>query len=389
MSLKVSKRSDIYSFIVMDVMQRAAELQKREGKEIIHLEVGQPSTAAPLPAQKAMIDAMREPASHGYALSLGQGRLRRGIADHYRRSGVAVEPGSIIVTVGSSLGFLMSFTACFDPGDVVAMTNPGYSAYRNLMVACGLEPMLIELSAEDGWRFGRRHLDALGKAPDGLVMASPANPTGVVMTRDEVRGVVEWCAENGVRLVSDEIYHGITYGVDATSVLEFTRDAVIVNSFSKFFSMTGHRVGWAVVPGELEDRMGRLAQNMVISVPTLPQIAATAAITDPAAIEELEGHVERYRRNRDILLEGLDPRLLNNAAPPEGAFYLYLDTSRISPDSVDLANRLLDEAFVATTPGIDFDTANGGKALRLSFAGTEDDMSEAVRRINSWVEANA
>ena len=390
MTLRLSARSDVFPFIVMDVMARAAEVEKEHGERVIHLEIGQPSTGAPEAARRAMVEAMEDPSSHAYTLTRGIAPLRSGIAEHYRRTcGLEIEVDRIMTTVGSSLGFHMSFLVCFEPGDVVAMTNPGYATYRNLMTASGLKPALIELSAEEGWRFNRGHLEAFGQIPDGLIIASPSNPTGMVLTRDEMEGVVDWCAENEVRLISDEIYHGITFGGPAVSALEFTRDAVVVNSFSKFFSMTGHRVGWMVMPDDVAERMYKMGQNTYISVPTLPQIAATAAISDPAAIAELESHVERYRRNRDILLEGLDPRLLNNAAPPEGAFYLYLDSSRVSPDSADLASRLLEEALVATTSGLDFDPVNGDKALRLSFAGTEEDMAEAVARINSWVGANA
>ena len=372
--------------MVMDVMAKAADLEAKKGESVMHLEVGQPSTGAPLPARQAMIAAMDLPSSHGYTLTAGIVPLRRGIANHYKRFyGLDISEDNVMATVGSSLGFATAFLCCFDEGETIAMTNPGYSAYRNLMVAMGLKPLLIDLSPEDGWRFSRKHLDALDDMPDGLIIASPSNPTGVVMTCDELKGVAEWCDENNVRLISDEIYHGISFGVDTASILEFSPNAVIVNSFSKFFSMTGHRVGWMIVPDDLVDPMDRLGQNAVISVPTLSQIAATAAITDPDAISELEAHIDRYRRNRDILLAGLDQRLLNNVEPPEGAFYIYLDTTRVSPDSVDLADRLLNEAKVATTPGADFDPVNGHKALRLSFAGSEDDMHEAVRRVNAWM----
>ena len=390
MTLRLSRRSDVLPFIVMDVMDRALEVERNLGESVIHLEIGQPSTGAPEAARRAMVEAMEDPSSHAYSLTRGIAPLRAGIAGHYRRTcGLEIETDRIMTTVGSSLGFHMAFIVCFEPGDAVAMTNPGYATYRNLMTASGLEPVLVELTAEEGWRFNRDHLEALDSPPDGLIIASPSNPTGMVMTRGEMEGVVGWCAENGVRLISDEIYHGITFGEPAVSALEFTRDAVVVNSFSKFFSMTGHRVGWMVLPDDMAERMYKMAQNTYISVPTLPQIAASAAISDAAAIKELEGHVERYRSNRDILLEGLDPRLLNNAATPEGAFYLYLDSSRISPDSADLAKRLLEEALVATTTGLDFDPVHGDKALRLSFAGTGEDMAEAVVRINSWIGANA
>ena len=389
MALKISNRSGFSSFIVLDVMKQAAEMEEAGNDRILHLVAGQPSTAAPEPARRAIAESLDDPASHQYTMTPGLTQLRKGISGHYRRAyGLDVSPESVVATVGSSLGFRMAFTICFNAGDTVAVTIPGYTAYRNLMVAAALEPMLIDLNVEDGWRFNRSHLEALEKVPDGLIVASPANPTGMVMTRDEMEGVVGWCAENGVRLISDEIYHGITFGDPATSALEFTRDAVVVNSFSKFFSMTGHRIGWVVLPDNLVEPVTKLAQNMYISVPTLSQIAATAAISDPAAIKELEGHVDRYRRNRDILLEGLDPRLLNNAAPPEGAFYLYLDSSRVYPDSLELSQRLLKEAFVATSTGVDFDPANGHKAMRLSFAGAEGDVTEAVGRINDWIGKN-
>ena len=391
MALRTSNRSEFDPFVVFDVMAQAAKMEEEGVDDLLHLVAGQPSTPAPAPAIKAVADALSDQASHAYTTTPGITPLREGIAGHYKRAyGLDdVSPDSIVATIGSSLGFRMAFTICFNAGDTVAVTNPGYTAYRNLMVAAGLKPLLIDLDVADGWRFNRGHLEALEKPPHGLVVGSPANPTGMVLNREEMRGVVDWCAENDVRLISDEVYHGVTFGDPAVSALELTRDAVVVNSFSKFFSMTGYRIGWIVLPDDLIQTFTRLAQNMYISVPTLSQIAATAAITDPAAIAELEGHVERYRKNRDILLEGLDPRLLNNAAPPEGAFYLLLDISRVYPDGLEMVQRLLQEAHVSTAPGVDFDPVNGNKALRLSFAGAEDDIREAIGRINDWVAKNA
>jgi len=388
MALKISGRSDLPSFMVMDVMQKAAELEDR-GEQIIHLEVGQPSTAAPRAACQAIIDALAEPASHGYALSLGIPPLREGIAAHYARAyGVAVRPENIIITVGSSLGFAMAFLTCFDHGDTVAMTNPGYAAYRNLMLSVGLKPMMLNCRAEQGWKLTLQDLEALDPLPDGLIIASPSNPTGVVMAPREMAAITSWCDSKGVRLISDEIYHGITFDTEAATALATSSQAIVVNSFSKYFSMTGHRVGWMIAPDDLMDPLERLAQNCVISVPTLSQIAAAAAITDPSARQEMEQHVARYRQNRDILLAGLDPRFLGKAPPAEGAFYLYCDTSQISNDSLELADRLLNEAHVATTSGLDFDTDEGRSWLRLSFAGSNADMQEAVRRINTWISAN-
>ena len=390
MALRASNRSEFSPFVVLDVLAQVAELEAAGEKDLVHLVAGQPSTAAPEAAKKAVADALADQASHAYTTTPGIHQLREGIAAHYKRVyGLDVSPGSVVATIGSSLGFRMAFTICFNAGDTVAVTIPGYTAYRNLMVAAGLKPMMIDLSVEDGWRFNRSHLEALEKPPHGLVVGSPANPTGVVMTREEMKGVVEWCAENDVRLISDEIYHGVTFGEPAVSALEFTRDAVVMNSFSKYFSMPGYRIGWMVLPDDLVETFTRLAQNMYISVPTLSQIAAAAAVSDPAAIAELEGHVERYRENRDILLKELDPRLLNNAAPPDGAFYLYLDSSRVYPDSLELTHRLLQEAFVSTPAGVDFDPVNGHKAIRLSYAGSAEVVTEAAGRINDWIAKNA
>jgi len=388
MALKIAGRSDLSSFMVMDVMQKAEDLEAR-GEKVIHLEVGQPSSGAPKAACKAIVDALGEPSSHGYTLSLGIPSLRNGIAAHYDQLyNVRVKPENVIVTVGSSLGFAMAFLTCFDHGDTVAMTNPGYAAYRNLMMSVGLRPMMIDCRAEQGWKLSVADLDAMDPVPDGIIIASPANPTGVVLNASEMAAITGWCDARGVRLISDEIYHGITFDVEAATALATSSDAIVVNSFSKYFSMTGHRVGWMIAPDNLVDPLERLAQNCVISVPTLSQIAAAAAISDPSAKAELEEHVRRYKRNRDILLNGLDPRFLGNAAPAEGAFYIYADTSEISDDSMNLADRLLNEAHVATTPGLDFDTEQGRSSIRISFAGTNDDMQKAVRRINAWVRDN-
>ena len=299
-----------------------------------------------------------------------------------------MSPDNVVVTVGSSLGFAMAFLNCFDPGDTIAMTNPGYSAYRNLMESVGLRPLMIELRGAEGWKLRPEHLDALPEKPAGLIIASPANPTGVVLNAEELAAITGWCRDNDVRLISDEIYHGIAFGVDTPSALATADDAIIINSFSKYFSMTGHRVGWMIVPDDLVEPMDRLAQNAVISVPTLSQIAATAAITDPASIAELESHISRYGDNLDILRNELDPRLLQDVAPVEGAFYLYVRTTAIAKDSVVLADRLLKEAHVATTTGVDFDTVQGREYLRLSFAGSTADMKEACRRINAWIAEN-
>ena len=383
MALKCSSRSALSSFMVMDVMLKAAQLEELD-HDVMHLEVGQPSTGAPKAASQAIINALDDPSAHGYTMALGIAPLRRGIARHYQRVyGLEVAPENVIVTVGSSLGFVMAFLTCFEDGERVAMTNPGYSAYRNLMLSVGLEVVDLPAGAAQNWVPKVEDLAALDPKPQGLILASPSNPTGVVLSAEELAAISRWCHDNDVRLISDEIYHGISFDVDCATALASSPSAIIVNSFSKYFSMTGHRVGWMIVPDDLIDPMERLAQNAVISVPTLSQIAATAAITDEKALNELEGHVARYRANRDILLNELPPEFLGNVAPAQGAFYIYADTSGISSDSIALADRLLKDTHVATTPGADFDPVNGHLALRLSFAGSTEDMTEAARRITA------
>ncbi|MCE2516978.1 MAG: aminotransferase class I/II-fold pyridoxal phosphate-dependent enzyme [Alphaproteobacteria bacterium] len=385
MALKCSSRSRLSSFMVMDVMQKAAQIEQLN-HDVMHLEVGQPSTGAPAAACRAIVDALDDPSAHGYTLALGIDPLRKGIARHYERAyGLQVSPENVIVTVGSSLGFVMAFLTCFENGDRIAMTNPGYSAYRNLMLSVGLEVVDLPAGAAQNWVPRVEDLAAMDPKPEGLILASPSNPTGVVLSADELAAIARWCHDNDVRLISDEIYHGISFDVDCATALGSSSSAIIVNSFSKYFSMTGHRVGWMIVPDDLIDPMERLAQNAVISVPTLSQIAATAAITDDHALNELEGYVARYRTNRDVLLDGLPASFLGNVAPAQGAFYIYADTSGISANSIELADRLLKEAHVATTPGADFDPVDGHLALRLSFAGSTDDMKEAARRITAWV----
>ena len=388
MALKRSDRSYLNSFMVMDVMAKAAELERMD-RSIMHLEVGQPSTGAPKAASEAIIAALNDPATHGYTLSTGMTPLRRGIAQHYKRwYDLDIDPERVMVTVGSSMGFAMAFLTCFDVGDRVAMTNPGSSAYRNLMKSVGLETVDLPARAEQDWVPRLEDLEALSPRPDGLILASPSNPTGVVLNKDELAAIAKWCDDNGVRLISDEIYHGITFGVEQSCALETSPSAIVVNSFSKYFSMTGHRVGWMIIPEDLIDPLDRLTQNCVISVPTISQIAATAAITEESALSELAGHVERYRINRDILLNELPEKFLGNVAPAEGAFYIYADTSQISNDSIALADRLLNEANVATTPGADFDTEQGHLAIRLSFAGSTDEMKQAAKNITAWVKNN-
>ena len=383
MALKRAARGSVPPFIVMDVM-RAANERAAAGEDIVHLEVGQPATPAPGAVLAAATAALRSDPL-GYTDATGIADLRRRIARHYGEVyGIDVDPGRIFVTTGSSGGFILAFLAAFDPGDRVALAEPGYPAYRNILTALGIEAVCIETGPETRFQPTPGLLEEHGRL-DGLIVASPANPTGTMLDGDALRGLVEYCERHGIRLVSDEIYHGIVYRGAAESALRFTDRAVIVNSFSKYFSMTGWRIGWLVVPEDLDRSIECLAQNLFISPPTLAQHAALAAFD---CAEELDGNVARYAENREILLEGL-PRIgLTRFAPADGAFYLYADVGAFGMDSRELSNRLLAEAGVAVAPGLDFDRRRGGGYVRISFAGSQQDMREALSRLGRWVAAN-
>ena len=380
MSGKISRRAGgVDPFIVMDVMAAAAE-KEAAGDKVIHLEVGQPSTPAPkgaLAAAHAALDSDRI----GYVAALGMPALRERISRHYRDVyKVDVPAERVIVTTGSSGGFPLAFLASFDAGDRVALAAPGYPAYRNILAALNLEAVDLPTSAADNFQPTVAALEKAGRI-DGLIVASPSNPTGTMVGHAEMKELARWCERNGVRLISDEIYHGIVYEGDTVSAAEVTDRAIVINSFSKYFSMTGWRVGWMVVPQDLVRPIERLAQNFFISVPTLSQHVALAAFD---CREELDGHVRRYRTNRDLLLDGLPGAGLKTFAPAEGAFYLYADVNHLTNDSREFCSRMLKEAGVATTPGVDFDRARGAGTLRISFAGSTAEMEEAVRRLKAW-----
>jgi aspartate/methionine/tyrosine aminotransferase len=379
-----SARSDVSPFIVMDVMTQAAEIE-RAGGTVTHMEVGQPSHPAPSAAREAVQAALaagRVP----YTEALGIRPLRERIARHYRDVyGVDVSPERVIVTTGSSGGFTLAFLAMFEAGQRVAISRPGYPAYRNILKALGLLP--VEIATGAGTRFAlaaetvaEAHLEA---PLAGVLAMSPANPTGVVMTPEALRGLALWCRDNGLWFISDEIYHGLTYGeVKAETALTFSDDAVIINSFSKFFCMTGWRVGWMVAPERLVRPIERLQQNFSISVPYLSQVAALAAFDGQAEMEEVR---RQYARNRDILMDGLPGIGLGRFMPIDGAFYVYVDVSALTNDSMDFCRRAIREAGVAITPGLDFDPLDGKRFVRLSFAGTEQDMRDAVAKLGAWL----
>jgi aspartate/methionine/tyrosine aminotransferase len=381
MALKASARGGIPPFIVMDVMTAAAERQASHG-DVIHLEVGQPSTPAPAKVRAAAALALSGEVL-GYTLALGIEPLRRRIALHYRRAyGIDVSPERIAVTTGSSGAFLLAFLAAFDPGDRIALASPGYPAYRNILKALGLVP--VELPAGPAERFQPTPamVEAMDPAPAGLIIASPSNPTGTMLSPEAVAQLAAACRRRGIRLVSDEIYHGITYGMRAETALAHDRQAIVVNSFSKYYSMTGWRLGWMVVPEDLLRPVECLAQNLFISPPAPSQAAAVAAFD---CAEELEANVARYRANRDLLLDALPAAGFDRLAPSDGAFYLYADIAHLSNDSQAFCRRMLAETGVAATPGTDFDPDRGSATMRFCFAGSTADMAEAARRLARWL----
>jgi aspartate/methionine/tyrosine aminotransferase len=380
MALKISKRGGVPPFIVMDVL-RAANERAARGGDVLHLEVGQPGTAAP----RAVIEAARAALEHdriGYTDATGLPSLRARIARHYAETyGTEIDPERVVATTGSSGGFLLSFLSCFDPGDRVALAAPGYPAYRNILSALGIEPVLIETEAAHRFQPAPDLLERFGGRLDGLILASPSNPTGTMLDRDALAALVAHCQAKDIRLISDEIYHGITYGARAVSALELSDDAVVINSFSKYFSMTGWRLGWMVLPPDLLRPVECLAQNLFISPPTLSQAAGAAAFDCRA---ELDEYVAAYGRNRALLLKELPRAGFDNLAPADGAFYIYADVTQRTNDSDAFCKRMLAETGVAATPGIDFDPARGNRFVRFSFAGSEADMAKAVERLKAW-----
>jgi aspartate/methionine/tyrosine aminotransferase len=381
--LSSSRRSDVPPFIVMDVMAAAAEREAR-GERVVHMEVGQPAAPAPLAARRAAQAAL-EAGRIGYTEALGVASLRARIARHYADSyGLALDPARIAVTTGSSGAFILAFLALFEAGDRVALANPGYPPYRHILSALGCEPVLIETRPETRWALTPEALIAAHrKAPlKGVIVASPANPTGTMMTAEALRALIAAAEAEGIRVISDEIYHGLDYAFRAETAAKLSNRCVVINSFSKYFCMTGWRIGWMVLPSELVRAVDRLAGNLAISVPTLAQIAAEAAFDGR---EEMEAVKHGYEENRRILVEGLPKAGLDRFLPVDGAFYLYANIGKFSDDSLDFAKRMLNEAGVAATPGIDFDPIDGRHFLRFCYAGSAPEMHEAVARIGEWL----
>ncbi|MDO6963048.1 pyridoxal phosphate-dependent aminotransferase [Rhizobium alvei] len=381
----LSRRSEVEPFHAMDVLAEALKL-KAKGVDVVSMAVGQPGHPAP---EKVLVAARQalENGRLGYTDALGTSPLRRAIADHYqRRYGVSIDPGRVAVTTGSSAGFNLAFLSLFDVGDWVAIARPGYPAYRNILKALGLNVLEVAVDEASGFTLSPAGLEAAetvaGCRLKGVLLASPANPTGTVTGRAGLKALSDWCRERAVHFISDEIYHGLTFAGEETSALELTDSAIIINSFSKYYCMTGWRIGWMVLPETHVRAFECLAQSLYISPPELSQIAAVAALE---AGPELEQVKESYKANRMLLAERLPALGLPLLSPADGAFYAYVDISRYSNDSMDFARRMLSEIHVAATPGIDFDPLDGHRAMRFSYAGSGADMQKAIDRLSGWL----
>jgi len=379
-ALKVARRGAVPPFIAMEVLRDANERAAR-GENVLHLEVGQPSTGAP----RAVIEAAKGALDRdqlGYTEALGIPLLRLRIARHYRDMyGVSIDPARVVITTGSSGAFLLGFLAAFDPGDGVALAAPGYPAYRNILVALGIGPVNLLTGVETRFQPTPALLDQIDGRIDGLIVASPSNPAGTMTDADSLRRLHDYCRARQIRMVSDEIYHGITYGMRPTTALAFGDDAIVINSFSKYFSMTGWRLGWMIAPTDLLRPIECLAQNLFISPPTLSQIAASAVF---GCQDELEANVRRYAANRELLLRQLPRAGFDRLAPADGAFYIYADVSRLTNDSEEFCRRMLADTGVAATPGVDFDAERGHQFIRFSFAGSAADIAAAADRLLAW-----
>jgi aspartate/methionine/tyrosine aminotransferase len=382
---RVALRAGIPPFYVMDVWLAAAERQRTHG-DLVNLSAGQPSVGAPEPVRAAAVAALRRN-QLGYSVALGIPELRAAIAADYRRKyGIGVESDAVIVTTGSSGGFLLAFLACFDVGDRVALASPGYPCYRNILSALGCEVVEIPCGPQTRFQPTAQMLAELDPPIQGVVVASPANPTGTVIPPDELSAIASWCDASGARLISDEVYHGLVYpgAPPASCAWQTSRNAVVVNSFSKYYAMTGWRLGWLLVPAALRRAVDCLTGNFTICPPVLSQFAAVSAFT-PESTAEADGNLHHYTVNRALLLDGLRAIGIDRLAPTDGAFYVYADVADFTDDSLSFCSKLLYDTGVAIAPGIDFDPARGNHFVRLSFAGPTSDVEEGLRRIGHWL----
>ena len=378
--MKHSVRGNIDPFIVMDVMEKARKAEEN-GRKIIHLEVGQPSTAMPFEALKRTSQIMeRNPL--GYTVALGLPELRKKISGLYGRwYNLDLDPARVVITSGSSGAFILSFISLFDVAARVGIGAPGYPSYRQILKSLGMLPVDIKTSLEN--KFQPTKNDILSNSLDGLLVASPSNPSGTMLDQNELAELIETSNSVGANFISDEIYHGIQYDKKAVSALEITDQCYVINSFSKFFSMTGWRVGWMVVPEDHIRLVERLAQNLFICPPHISQVAALEALS---CENELSQYIEIYRKNRQIIMHELPQIGFQNFAPPDGAFYFYVDISRYSDDSLSFCDDVLKEVGVAITPGVDFDPERGNTTIRISYARSTDEISEGINRLGNFMK---
>ncbi|MDN5786942.1 pyridoxal phosphate-dependent aminotransferase [Pseudorhodobacter sp.] len=381
--MRVSSRGVVDPFIVMDVMEQARAAEAA-GRSVIHMEVGQPGTPAPKGARLALAKAM-EASPLGYTVALGMPELRAGIAALYLHwYGVTLDPARVIVTSGSSAAFLLAFTALFDAGEKVGLGEPGYPSYRQILRALSLHPVGIPTSSRNRLQPVPGDLENVDIS--GMIVASPGNPSGTMLDRAALSDLIEHCADRKISFISDEIYHGLHYGDRATSALEISDDVYVINSFSKYFSMTGWRVGWMVVPTDHVRVIERLAQNMFICPPHASQIAALAALD---CIEELEANRAIYAENRRLMLDGLPKAGFARIAPPDGAFYVYADVSDLTDDSLSFSSEILTQTGVAVTPGLDFDPVRGARTLRFSYARSTAEISDGLKRLQHFMSTRS
>ncbi|MEM9099827.1 MAG: aminotransferase class I/II-fold pyridoxal phosphate-dependent enzyme [Pseudomonadota bacterium] len=377
--MKLSQRSQTPPFYAMDVLAEAQALV-REGRDIIHMEVGEPSHPAPKAATDRLEAAMRRGEGLGYTSGLGIQELREAIAALYPlRHGIEIDPDRVVVTAGSSAGFLISFLACFETGDRLAMAEPGYPCYRNVAQSLGIEAVPLPSTLADRYQPTTEMLERVSPV-QGLLIASPANPTGTMLGRARLLELVDYCADRGVALISDEIYHGLCYEDPAHSVLELTDEVVVINSFSKYWSMTGWRIGWMIVPERMVRTCQNLAQNFLICPSHASQVAALGALS-PEGMAEVAPYIEAYAENRGLLIEVLPELGFTDIAPSDGAFYVYAGIGNLAGSSTDLCKRLLHEAGVAATPGLDFDPTRGSQMIRFSYAQNPPLIAEGVKRM--------
>ena len=380
--MKYSMRGNVDPFIVMDVMENARKAEEK-GEDIVHMEVGQPGTPAPIEAQRQLIEKMKND-SMGYTVALGIPELRKRISQLYGDwYNLDLNPDRIIITSGSSAGFILSFSSLFDAKDRVGICSPGYPSYRQILKAQDLETVLIETKFENNFQPFASDLKGLNLS--GVLIASPANPTGSMLNYNQLESLILSSLEQNISFISDEIYHGIEYEKKATTALQITNQCYVINSFSKYFSMTGWRVGWMVVPEDHIRQIERLAQNMFICAPHASQIAALHALD---CEDELKNNLDVYKENRKLMIKGLKDSGFSKISSPDGAFYIYADVSKFCNDSLEFANRVLKEAKVAITPGLDFDPKRGNSTLRFSYARSTEDITRGLDKLNTFMKNN-